>query len=71
MGRRNNEEVAVVVRIEVHDHEGMRSAIQDIIPAVVILLRFLAKNAPSGFFRTKDIFHTPWGPESVHILCTK
>jgi hypothetical protein len=71
MSSGNDEQVAVVIGIEVHDDKGMLSAIQDIVLAVVILLRFLAENAPCGFFRTEYVFHAPGGPETIHTISSQ
>ncbi len=69
MGIGHNEQMAVVIGIEVHDHKGMPAAIEDIILAVIVLVCFFAQNASGMFFYgVQNVPHAPRSPETVHMI---
>ena len=47
---RHHEQMAVVIRVKIHDDEGVLPAIENVVLAVVILLQFLAEETASFLF---------------------
>ena len=63
---RDHHQVAIVVGIEIKDHEACRATVDDQVRRVVGLRGLFAEDASRRFFRACNISVTPGDPEIVH-----